>query len=292
MFQRPLICTDLTDGLHRLVQFVPSLAAAGMKQIVFLHVVPLWQEGSVPRIDTDRMEAARTFLTKMLQPASEGIEVKIEIQSGQPLETIQKMAKAYGSDIILLGTPIQSLLSEKLFGSTTIGLCQRMTTPLMTLRPQLIGTYTVEELDLRCRHLFRHLLIPYYGDETSAYLIDQVKQQVSPEASTSLEACTLCWVVDDSGRLSISKDYQVEQAKEALIPVKAELEALGLQVHLEVREGNPVLQMIDVAQVIDISAIAISSSNLGKIWEWSVPSFAGEILRRSWHPVIFFPPGQ
>lgn len=290
MFQRPLICTDLTDGLHRLVQFVPSLAAAGMKHIVFLHTVALWEEGSVPRIDTERIEEARQYLTAMLPSPPEGVEVKIEVQSGQPLETIQKMAKHYNTDVILLGTPIRSLLNEKLFGSTTIGLCQRMTAPLMTLRPQLIATYTVEELDLRCRHLFRHLLVPYNGDTTSAYLVEQIKAHSQKKPPDSLEACTLCWVVEDSGRRSISKDEQLQQAQETLVPVKSDLEQLGLEVNLEIRQGNPVLQMLEVAQVIDISAIALSSSNLGKIWEWSVPSFAGEVLRRSWHPVLFFPP--
>lgn len=292
MFQRPLICTDFSDGLHRLVQFVPSLAASGIEQIVFLHTLPLLEERGIPKPDTEKVEAARDRLTSML-PASTGIEVKIEIQSGQPLDTILRTAETYHTDVILLGMPSRSLLNEKLFGSTTIGLSQRTTIPLMTLRPQLVATYTSEELDLRCRHLFRHLLLPYNGDSSSQYLIERIKQTLQGKSNQGLEEATLCWVVDDSGRREIPEaqwTFQVNQAQQALGEVKTQLEALGLKVGMEVRRGDPELQILEVAQMSDVSAVAISSSNVGRVWEWSVASCAGELLRRSWHPVIFFPP--
>jgi hypothetical protein len=50
--------------------------------------------------------------------------------------------------------------------------------------------------------------------------------------------------------------------------------------------------VLAMAQEHDVSAIAIASSTLGKLIELSSPSFAGEILRRSWHPVVYFPPNQ
>ncbi|MFM8299944.1 MAG: universal stress protein, partial [Microcystis aeruginosa] len=40
MFERALICTDLFDGLHRLVHCVPHLALSGLKQVIFLHSIP------------------------------------------------------------------------------------------------------------------------------------------------------------------------------------------------------------------------------------------------------------
>jgi nucleotide-binding universal stress UspA family protein len=68
------------------------------------------------------------------------------------------------------------------------------------------------------------------------------------------------------------------------------LEQLGLQVHTQVRLGNPYLEILDASLEFDISAIAIASDHLGKIIDWPVRSFAGELMRRSWHPVLFFPP--
>ena len=290
MFQRCLICTDFSDGLYRLVEFVPSLAAGGIQQIIFLHSVPLWEEGEIPRIDQEAMDKARDRFQTSLKNVPEGVEVKIEVPSGRAIDTIPKVAKQYKPDVILTGMPIQSLLQETLFGSTASGLVRACVTPLLIVRSQLISTYTREELDLRCKHLFRYLLIPYDGSNPSKYLVQKVKEQAQNRPDNSLEKCMLLWVVDEGGRREVPKDYQVKEAQEKLQPVKAELEQLGLQVNAEVRLGNPYEEIMDAALEFDISAIAISSDNLGKLIEWPVRSFAGELMRRSWHPVLFFPP--
>jgi len=290
MFQRLLVPTDFSDGLHRLVQFVPSLAATGLKQVVFFHSVPIWDQGGIPRVDQEKVDQARKRLSEALNHAPKGIDVRVEVLSGRPVDGIAATIKKYQSDLVLLGMPSRSLLNEKLFGSTSIGLCQKVQVPLMILRPQLMSTFTEAELDLRCRSLFRYLLIPYDHSDSSQYLVQAIRQQAQQRPPNSLECCMLCWIVEQSGRRIFQRHNQLEEAAEILQSVQAELEALGLQVVSEVRQGNPVAEIQTVAEVADISAIAISSRNFGNLRELSVPSFAGELLRRSWHPVLFFPP--
>jgi nucleotide-binding universal stress UspA family protein len=290
MFRRLLICTDFSDGLHRLVHFVPSLAGAGIQQIIFLHSVPLWESGEIPRIDTDRIESARQKLSVALEQVPPGVDVQITVESGHPIDLIDQAAQDFQVDLILLGIPNRNLLVEKLFGSTAIGLCQRTTVPIMTLRPQLISIYTSEELDLRCRHLFRNLLIAYDDSEAAQYLVKQIKHIAQNRPPHSLERCHLCWVVEDVGRRGVPREYQVKQAEARLAQVKADLESVNLLVEAEVRQGNPLLEVLDAAQMSDVSAIALSSETPNKLVDWSVPSFTNEVLRRSWHPVIYFPP--
>ena len=290
MFQSCLICTDFSDGLYRLADFVPSLAAGGLKKIIFLHSVPLWEEGEIPRIDEEAIEKARDRFQHRLKTIPDGVEVKIEVPSGEPIDTVLKMAKTNQVDVIITGMQIRNLLQEKLFGSTTAGLAKACTTPLLIMRPQLISTYTREELDLRCQHLCRGLLIPYNGSNASKYLVQKVKQYAQNRPDNSLKECLLMWVVEEGGRREIPKDYQIEEAQKTLEPIKAELEQLGLQVHTEVRLGNPFAEILDAALEFDISAIATASDTMGKIIEFPARSFAGELMRRSWHPILFFPP--
>jgi nucleotide-binding universal stress UspA family protein len=161
----------------------------------------------------------------------------------------------------------------------------------MIVRPQLISTYTSEELELRCRHLFRNLLIPYDGTDTARYLVEQIKSRAAERPSNSLQQCHLCWVVDDVTRRGLPKDYQVEPAMKELNEVKAGLESINLSVEpTEVRQGDSIVEILDAAQMADVSAIAVTSSSLGKPQEWSIPSFTRELLHRSWHPIIYFPP--
>jgi nucleotide-binding universal stress UspA family protein len=288
MFQRLLICTDLSDGLHRLVHFVPSLALGGVKQITFLHTIPIVNEREIPRVDEQKVAEAQSRLTPESHP---GIEVAVEVKWGRPIDQILAAAKAHHSDLIIVGTPTRSLLTEKIMGSTLMGLCQKVSVPLMILRPQLLGAFTREELDLRCRHLFRYLLLPYDGSKTADYLLSRVQQQAQHRSTESIAQAKLCWVYQPSSRRDLPKQEFSEESKAKLAAAAATLSALNLQVSTQVLTGNAVQEILMAAQEDDISAIAIASGTLGKLIELSSPSFAGEMLRRSWHPVIYFPPG-
>jgi len=290
MFQRCSICTDLSDGLHRLVHFVPSLARTGLRQLVFLHSVPVWQEGKVARVDEEKIKAAKQQLSAALESVPEGMEVHIEVPSGRPAETIPKVLSKYQSDIILTGTPIRSLLQEKIFGSSSLELAKSTATPILMLRPQLISTYTCEELELRCQHLWRYLLIPYNDGGSARYLVEQVKAYARDRPEGSLQKCMLLWAIDEGGRKEVPIEYRLEEAREKLEAVKADLETLGLDVNVEVRQGNPLLEILQTALEFDISAIATAYVTRGKLRDWTAPSFANEVLRRSWFPVLFFSP--
>ena len=286
MFRRLLVCTDLSDGLQRLVNFIPSLAIAGVQQVTFLHCVPLNESGAIPRVDQDKMNSARDRLSVAIAQTS--VDVQVVVESGRPTDTILRIAKEVESDLIVVGTPVRSLLAEKIFGSTAIALYERTPIPILALRPQLISTYTTEELALRCQHLFRHLMLPYDGSETAKYLIEQLKQLAS-QPNRVLQACYLSWVVVDVDRRGIPLEPKVQAAEASLAAVKAELISLNLQVETEVLLGLAVPEILKASVEPDISAIAVCHSARNQFLKMSVPSFTAELLRQSWHPVIYLP---
>jgi nucleotide-binding universal stress UspA family protein len=290
MFQRLLICTDFCDGLHRMTQFVPSLAAGGFQQVTFLHCVPVVKERSIPIADTAKMAAARDRLQHALQQLATKIDVQVKVESGQPINTILSTAQAVQADLILLGTQTRSLLTEKLFGSTLMEVVQRSTVPVMSVRPQLINIFTAEELELRCRHLFRSILIPYNDTGAAQYLIQQIEQLAQNQPKGCLETLHLCWVVEGLRRREVPEQYQIDHAQPVLAAVKAKLTGAGLQTgFVEVLQGEPVIEVLQFAQRADVSAIAITANNFARSFQWSVPSFTSDLLRQSWHPLIYFP---
>ncbi len=287
MFQRLLVCTDLTDSVDRLAQCVPSLAAAGMHQVTFLHTVPLLEEAGRPRIDEAQAAMARDRLAIALQAPPEGMQVSVQVESGKPLDTILRVAQSVQADLIVLGMPLRTLLTERLFGSTTLGLCQKTPVPLLILRPPVLASYTAEELNLRCRHLVQRLLIPYDGSDTAQYLLEQVKALAQNRPPHSLESCHLCWAIEEGGRLP--KDAQMAAANAGLPLAQTQLAALDLAVTTSVRLGMPVVEVLAAGLAADVSAIAVSSGSMGTLREWSIPSFTSELLRRSWRPLLYFP---
>jgi len=290
MFQSCLICTDFTDGLYRFIDCVPSLAQCGLKKIVFFHSVPLWEEGEVPRIDDEKVAQAKERLQKAVDNATAEVDVQIEVLSGKPLDTIPRVLKQHAIDVIMTGTPIRSLLQEKFFGSTSSGLAKVTSQPLNIIRPELITTYTREELSLRCQHLWRYLLIPYNSSKTARYLIEEVKKYAQKRPEKSLKQCMLMSVVDDCGRKSFLAEQRVEEATTNLKAVKEELEALDIEVNTLVKVGNPLQEITTAALDFDISAIAIATDYRNSLLQWTVRSFANDVMRSSWFPVLLFSP--
>lgn len=269
MFQRPLICTDFTDSLQRLTQFIPDLTAGGATQIVFLHVVPLIENSGVPRPDTEKMNRAEEKLAVALEHVPAGVEVKVEVKAGRAVDAMLQAAKTYRADVLILGTQNRNLLTEKLFGSTTIALAKQLTLPLFTLRPQLISTYTSEELSLRCQHLFRDLLLPYDDSEASKFTVEQVKRLAQANPNHGVRNCVLCRVIEEGGRLKWSAQEEQEFVAQKLEPIRADFQGLGINIKIEVRRGNPITELLTAAQECDISAIAISSNNVNPLLEWT-----------------------
>ena len=290
MFQSCLICTDFTDGLHRLTDAVTDLAQFGLKQIVFFHSVPLWEEGEVPRIDEEKIQAAKDRFQKSLKNSPPGIEVKAEVLSGKPLDTIPKVLKNHPVDVILTGTPIKSLLQEQFFGSTSAGLAKLTSQPLNIIRPELISTCTTEELALRCRNMWRYLLIPYNDSESARYLIQQIKHYAQNRPENSLTQCMLLSVVDDCITRGVVVEDRIKQAQTSLASVKAELESLNLKVNMEVRKGNPLQETLAAAMDFDITAIAIATDYRNNLLQWTVRSYANDMMRSSWFPILLFSP--
>jgi nucleotide-binding universal stress UspA family protein len=274
--------------MYRLAQFAPSLAAGGFKSLIFFHNVPVETEREIPRVDPKLLDAPRQKLLDLLREVPDGVEVTVEVQMGQASDNILRLAKQYQADVIFLGTPTRTLLEEKLFGSTTVKISEKTEVPLLILRPPLISTYTTAELELRCAHLFRYLLVPYDGSKGGNRLIEQIQQQVTINPNSILERIRLVWVLHDGLRQELLGDAAIRQAEEQLDQIQARLAALNLVVNTAVVEGDPLEEILTMAETHDVGAIATCSSG-GGFLKWSTSSLTREILRRCWHPVLFFP---
>lgn len=297
MFHRLLITTDFSDGLHRFANFIPEFAKTGVQQIVFLYCVPLKDDRNIPQVDEQKQAAAKAKLKNAVDNCPSDIDVFIELpdcpsSSSAVAKAILAAVKKYHSEVIMVGTSIHTLLNEKLFGSTTSELAKQTSVPLLILRPQLVSAYTEEELALRCQHLFRYLLLPYDGSTSGQQVVSYIEAKAKNRPPQSLEACMLCWVLEKAGRREVSLEPQIDECAQSLQAFKAHLEELDLQVNTEVRQGNAIAEIQTVALEFDISAIVVSSKHFGRLWELSIPSFAGEMVRRSWHPILFVPPAS
>ncbi|XPM56880.2 MAG: universal stress protein [Leptolyngbya sp. IPPAS B-1204] len=135
--------------------------------------------------------------------------------------------------------------------------------------------------------------MPYDGGKAAEYLLAQVKKYAERRPPSSLQECLLFHVIEDSDRIEkLLLENRIKEAEARLATAKTDLESTGLQVNTKIVLGEPIPETLKAALEYDITAIATASATMGKFAEWSGPSFTGELIRRSWHPILFFPPVQ
>lgn len=291
MFHSALICTDFHDGLDRFTSTIEDLAAAGLRRVVFVHCVPLWDEGAIPHADEGAIARARVRLTPAIQTLGGEVDVRIEVASGRPGDWIPQLEKTHGCEVLLLGTPTRNLLQEQLFGSTSLDLLKTVHQPLMILRPPLLMAYRQEELRLRCRHLWQRLLVPYNHTAGAQALVARLYQRFEAldPAIRRETAIHFGTVVDDSARWGTEAPGQVTEAQGHLDDLLQRWGDLGVGLSGEVRLGNPLQETLAMARDQDVSAIVLATAPRRKLMELTVPSFVSEVMRRSWFPVLLFP---
>jgi len=135
MFERALICTDLFDGLHRLVHCVPHLALSGLKQVIFLHSIPVWEQPTLAAVDQGKIDAAKEKLSPALANIPDGMTVIVEISNRRPVDAVREILAHHSIDVILMGNPMRGAVQEKLFGSTSLAIAGITDIPLLIFRP-------------------------------------------------------------------------------------------------------------------------------------------------------------
>ncbi|MBD2652830.1 MULTISPECIES: universal stress protein [Synechocystis] len=289
MFKHCLICTDFSDGLQRLAGFVEELSLCGISKLIFLHTVSVWEDEHLANVDESKLKEAKIYLESLVGQVPAGVEVKVEVSSVRYLDLVNQLVEREAIDVIINGMPVRSNLESKLFGSHTLSLAKSTKVPVMILRPQLITTYTVEEMALRCQHLWRNLLVPYDASSAGNYLVERLKTSLEKAPPGKVQSCYFLSILEDGIRRPELMENRRQEAEEKLAMLKQEFSSLVPDIVTEVRHGNPVQEILDTAFVNDITAIAVASHRT-TLLDWTVPSLTDNILNRSWFPLLFFSP--
>lgn len=294
MFKRILIATNFEDGLHRFTHCLSELHKGGVQQVSFVHSME-WEgeDHGLPEDPTPEIEATRRRLLESCGSIPAGMTVDAVVQIGKPTTVIRQAYEKFQPEAFLVGMAIRNLLVEKVFGSTTMEALSRSPIPVLVLRPQLIATFTLDELRLRSQNLFRSVLVTYDFSEFADHLLDRLIQQIKHSGKQQLHTIWVLYVIDPSSRQHQSRDLQQrkQEYEQKLEELKHRFagDIPQVEIKTEVRIGAPVKEILLAAGEADMTAIATASGNVGSFWEWSIRSTTGELLRKSWHSVLFFP---
>ncbi|MEN9220558.1 MAG: universal stress protein [Thermostichales cyanobacterium GMQP_bins_62] len=293
MFRRLVVATDGEDGLERLGSCLSQLQHSGIEQVTFVHATTWTDDGlGIPETTHPQVTQMEQRLWGAIQEPPPGMRVGVKVLFGKPVDVILRGVAETQADLVILAMSMQGFLAEKVFGSTTINLLPRLGIPALIIRPALLGALTLAELRSRCAHLFEYLLLPYDFGANAAKVLEKIASSLEAHPHPSCRHLSLLYVLDTTSRLGqMAASEQFSRCEQQLQAVAQTYQQRlpGIQITARVRQGSPLTEILREAGATDVTAIALGSRKPGGLMEWSVPSLSGEILRKSWHSILFIP---
>jgi len=265
--------------------------ASNAKVILFssIYVPTTWME-FLAQIDKDKEKgAARTYLEAKRQ-ILEGITTEVEVVEGPPAKAILGFAEASGADLIALTTHGRSGVSRLVWGSVADKVLHSAQTPLLLVRPLEGAVQSTPTLSIK------RILVPLDGSELSRSVLPFAQTVAKALGSSILlmRSVPSLWAGEPGAFVPTQHDRTLRESMDAathmLDRTVTEVEAAGLTASRTVTLGDPVDQIVRLAETESIGLIVMSTHGRSGIGRWVIGSVADAVVRRTAVPSLLVRP--
>lgn len=128
MFDKAIVCTDLTPDSDRLVGCAGGLRVLGVREAVLTHVVDIFRDPGGLLLSS--YEAEETFERQLLMLEDSGFAVHVEAPMGHPAFSLEEVRKRHAASLIVVGSHGRDAFGDPFSGSTSSDLLQLSATPV------------------------------------------------------------------------------------------------------------------------------------------------------------------
>jgi nucleotide-binding universal stress UspA family protein len=302
MFERVLIASDFSKHSEQIVQCVGEIP--GIKEVILLNVLYKSEIGRTWSPGDDIKKANAQFEKPKKDLESIGLKVKAKaVESGDSPEykVIEKIADEEKADLVVMGARGKSLFRGFVLGSVSTNVLRYGTHNLLIMRYKTLDSGKMEKY---CPMMFSKVLCPVDFSEAGMAAINLIKDIQQPISVHLLS-------VIGKGETEAEVDARTKDAEKKLEALKSDLLAkVKVNVTSEVISAEagyktygtggmasskgvatPVIEgvegiIIQKAEEIDASMIALSSAGKGMLDEATVGSVVFDVARRATRPVL------
>lgn len=284
MFRKILVPTDFSDEADRVLKYAMGLQKFGLKEVTLVHVIDtdksyFWPPSSKSyKAIKSRLEERERILQE------KGLKVKGLLLEGNPSGEILELAYKEDFSLIVTGSHGKRLLEELLIGSVSETISREARVPVLLIRYDVLKDIEREQsLEEYAASTFRKILYPSDFSPCSAEALSYIKKLKRAGAKDVVAV----HIVDN-------KRLETEQEKEELVAacriecneIAAELKKSGLKTKSICRIGDPLREILDVADEEDVSLIVMGSHGKSIIKEWLVGSVSLNVIRVADRPAL------
>lgn len=291
MFRKILYATALEAYFREVFGCITSLKAAGVEEIVVVHVIPADEHFPVKgRHARQMLDSLAADLTGRIEEAvriaaAQGLRANVRIETGLPWRRILRVAEEEAVSLIVSGRERKSGLDEILFGSTTDRLVRYGRLPVYIPKcPEVYGG-GASPAEAFCRHPFRRVLFPVDWSDCSREALEALCRL----PAAAIGEIVVAHVMDEKAMslLPEEKFRELERIdRRKLEETEGRLKSAGFAVRTRLAVGNPRAALLDIAREEDVSLVFLGTHGKGRVEGILWGSVARNVAEYSDRPVL------
>ena len=289
-----LVATDFSETAALALDRGCELASAHAARLLLVHgmpitPVPFGTPSHVilpPAIDGEIREATRRRLEALAeQTRARGVEALVALATGDAGQSVVELAEEREAGLIVIGTRGLSGLQHLVLGSTAEVVVRRAKCPVLTVHPA----------DTRPLEGARVVVVPCELDEDPTPAVAELKHilHAGGEDATRILLvysdhlpAYLQPLVEDLGIDRVGFDEISDELRERLAPAAEKIRALGFEIEIVLREGEPVGVITELAKECEADLIAMETRGRTGLAHLFLGSTAERVVQRASCPVL------
>lgn len=279
---RIVFATDLSEASEAAIRSRTCLACLGRIGVEEVHLVTVVPSNvGIPGASLESSRR-RTLDAQRGVFESAGFAVETHVVRGEPHRRINGIADHVDAGLIVVGSRGASPLENRFVGSTTRNVARTAVVPLLVERiaagDEGDGPEVVRE------HLFEHVLFATDFSENADRAFEFL-----PTLSGATRRVTLLYVLGREGR---DAGLTPVEARERLDALAADLDPMGAETEVSVREGGPVGEILAEEGRVEPTVTLLGSRGRSPLRRLLLGSVSESVVARGQGNVLLVPPGS
>jgi nucleotide-binding universal stress UspA family protein len=282
MFEKILLATDFSAYATKTLECIAGFP--GAREVILFHAA---EEAISPRgggeigdtlfrPEYEHLREQKRYL--------EGLDPEIRVTTtitaaSDTAGAIISAAEERGACLIVMGARGSNLMDGILLGSVSMAVIRRSGTSVLIMRHKTVGDLKEQNFELFCPRILCRALCPVDFSPSSDHAL------ALAGATPAIGELLLLHVVPPGEAGSATGDA-VQQAKGQLATIRDDLTRKNIRARVFVRTGNPVTEIIRIADEEDASVIWMSSRGAGWLRELLIGSTAFAVAMNAQRPVM------
>lgn len=284
MFTKILVPTDFSDEADRVLKYVIGLIPVGLKQVVLVHVTDVSRALVWPMPEKIQSAIAENLSQRSESLEKEGLKVKTFVLEGDPSDEILLKAEKEKVSLIVTGSHGKHLVDELLQGSVSESVGREANIPVLLIRYDILKEIEKRQpLSKFARETFKKVLLALDFSEVSKKALKYTKGL----KKAGVDEIVILHVVD-SKRMETEKEKVelFELAKKETDAAEKELIRSKFKAKSIYKIGDPLQEILNLAEAENVSLIVMGSHGKGKVKEWLAGSVSLSVVRTANRPAL------